>query len=64
MKIFSQKSCSTIQRRTVAKNYQIHEIQVEEVDKAYCGIVWGCRFADPAAPFTAVVPSGWPTVAT
>jgi hypothetical protein len=27
-------------------------------------INWGCRFADPAAPFTAVVPSGWPTVAT
>jgi hypothetical protein len=24
---------------------------------------WGCRFADPAAPFTAVEASGWPTVA-
>ena len=27
-------------------------------------LVWGCRFAGPAAPFTAVEPSGWPTVAT
>jgi hypothetical protein len=26
--------------------------------------IWGCRFAEPAAPFTAVEPSGWPTVAT
>jgi hypothetical protein len=27
-------------------------------------INWGCRFAEPATPFTAVVPSGWPTVST
>jgi hypothetical protein len=29
-------------------------------------LFWGCRFADvlSAAPFTAVEPSGWPTVAT